>query len=190
MTLNEMQKLVDEYLEVFPDEAKRLARLQQRLEIDEVFNNRNSFQGHGTGAAIVLSPDKTKMLLIYHKLFKGWYQPGGHWDPGDPSPWIVAQREAEEETSVEIAHLIPVVKDKPHIPLDIDSHDVPARPSKNEPPHIHHDIRYVFLAKSEAVKPQESEVDSVQWVPIADPNDPRLANVRSIVQKLHAVNMV
>jgi len=183
MTLNEIQQILDEYLELFPDEAKRLERLQHRLAIDEVFNDRYNFQGHGTGSAIVLSPDRRKVLMIFHNHFQRWLQPGGHWESEEDNPWTVAQREVEEETGVQIATLLPVVAAKSHVPLDIDSHDVTARPHKNEPAHIHHDFRYVFLAKSEELMPQISEVSKAEWVGI-DSSDKRLASIANAVKKL------
>lgn len=168
MTIHELQQIVDEYLRVFPDEAGKLDRLQKRLDIDEIFNNRKSFAGHGTCGALVLSPDKKKLLLINHNFLQRWLQPGGHWDPEDPNPWTVARREAEEETGITGLNLMPLIADKPHVPIDIDSHDIPANDKKREPAHVHHDFRYVFVADSEDLKIHDSEVSDARWIPLVE----------------------
>lgn len=190
MTINELQQIVDEYLMLYPEDAERLSALQERLDIDEIFNNRKSFAGHGTGAAIVLSPDKTKLLLIHHKQLNKWMQPGGHWDPEDPNPWTVARREAEEETGQANLALLPIMNDKPHVPIDIDRHDIPANDKKQEPEHVHHDFRYLFVAQDELLTPKEDEVSDVQWVPLEDVprHAPDLERVVSKVQQFLGKN--
>lgn len=182
MSITEIASIIADYLELFPNEQPRVAAVQERLKHDEQFNHRKSFSGHGTGAAIVLSPDKKKLLLIHHKGLNKWLQPGGHWDPEDPDPWTVAARETEEETGV-IARLLPVDPERPHIPIDIDTHFIPASERKQEPEHYHHDFRYVLLASSEAVKPREDEVNEVVWVPL-DSDDERLDYFRPIIAKM------
>lgn len=189
MQISEIQHIIDEYLELFPEELSKLQELQQRLEIDEVFNNRSSFQGHGTGGAIVLSPDRRKILLIHHKSLNKWLQPGGHWDPEDPSPWAVAQREAEEETGVQIARRILIPGVSADVPIDIDSHHIPARKSRNEPAHTHHDFRYAFLAADEVLTIQKAEIYQASWV-LLDADDERLAEVRPSITKLRALKLI
>lgn len=169
MTRQEVQAIVADYLELFPNERDKLRRLTERLQHKEQFNHRKSFSGHGTGGALVLSPDRTKLLFVYHKFLDDLIQPGGHWDPEDPTPWAVAQREAEEETGVVIDKMLPVDPSRPYIPIDIDTHDIKARPAKDEPEHYHHDFRYVFVAKETALKSLESEVSDCVWIPLDDP---------------------
>jgi 8-oxo-dGTP pyrophosphatase MutT (NUDIX family) len=189
MTRAAIQEIVDDYLALFPEEAERLRLIQERLKLDEQFNHRKSFSGHGTGAAVILSPDRTKILLVHHKALDKWLQPGGHWDPEDPNPWTVAEREAEEETGVTMSEALHVDPDKPHIPLDFDTHHIPANPAKGEPEHYHHDFRYTFVAATEDIKPQESEVLDLAWVPVKSEDD-RLVNVWPIVTKLRRFSLV
>ncbi|MGF7228796.1 MAG: NUDIX hydrolase [Candidatus Saccharibacteria bacterium] len=189
MDIAAVQELVNDYLTVFPDEAEELRLLQERLKRDEQFNHRKSFGGHGTGAAIVLSPDHTKVLLIHHKGLGKWMQPGGHWDPEDPNPWTVAQREAEEETGVTMAEALHVDVDRPHIPLDIESHHIPANPAKDEPEHYHHDMRYAFVAKDEKLTPQKAEVLEAVWIPVNSEDD-RLTHIWGCLAKLRQFDFI
>jgi 8-oxo-dGTP pyrophosphatase MutT (NUDIX family) len=189
MTIEAVQEIVADYLSLFPTESEDLRILQERLKLDEQFNHRKSFNGHGTGAAIVLSPDRTKLLMVYHKILDKWVQPGGHWDPEDPNPWAVAQREAEEETGVKIAEALHIDPDRPHIPIDIDIHHIPANDKKEEPAHYHHDFRYAFVAESEATTAEMSEVNDVAWVPLAA-QDSRLIELWDVIAKLRQFNLV
>jgi 8-oxo-dGTP pyrophosphatase MutT (NUDIX family) len=184
-----VQEIVTDYLSVFPDEAEGLRPLQERLQRDEQFNHRKSFDGHGTGAAIIISPDHKKVLMVNHKILGKWFQPGGHWDPEDPNPWTVAQREAEEETGVEIAKAVHIDMDRPHIPLEINTHWIPENPKKNEPAHYHYDFRYAFVAVSEVVTLQETEVTDIAWIDI-DSEDPRLLEVWACLAKLRQFKLI
>lgn len=50
------------------------------------------------------------------------------------------------------------------LPIDIDSHRIPARPERGEPEHWHHDIRYVVRAeKGAAIRPDLQEVHGAEW---------------------------
>jgi 8-oxo-dGTP pyrophosphatase MutT (NUDIX family) len=165
-----MDDIVSGYIKRFPAEAGRLAQLIEQVDGGEKLNDRRNFNGHVTGSGIVLSPDRQKVLLIYHKLFDRWQQPGGHWETDDePDPLEAAKREVEEETSIQVAVYLPLDADHPLVPLDIDSHAVPARPQKDELVHIHHDFRYVFIAASEELHHQEAEVSAAAWFPLDAP---------------------
>jgi 8-oxo-dGTP pyrophosphatase MutT (NUDIX family) len=175
------------YLEIFPEDESRLKRLQQQVKAYEELNERRNFHGHVTGSGIVLSPDKKRVLLIHHKLFNVWQQPGGHWEAGEATPLAAAKREAIEETGVEIKEVLSVDPRQPLVPLDIDTHLVPARPEKNEPAHHHHDIRYVFVAANDNVTPQESEVNKVAWFTL---DDPATARVQRCIDRLKRFGFV
>lgn len=177
-----LQEILDRYLEIYPEEAGDFSVLQEQLAAGETMNDRRNFHGHVTGSGIVLSPDRTKILLIHHKGFNRWQQPGGHWESDEEAnPQVAAQRESEEETSVEIAEYVPIDTGNPIVPLDIDSHQVAARPHKDEPDHVHHDWRYVFIAAGEELHHQAEEVNAAKWF---DLDAPETEFVRTIIRKL------
>ena len=71
--------------------------------------------------------------------------------------------EALEETKVQGLVLHPWHQGG-DLPLVIDSHDVPGKASRNEPPHVHHDFQYLFVADAEApLVAQEDEVHAARW---------------------------
>ena len=180
--------IVSAYIKLFPDERAKLALLVEQIAAEDVLNNRRNFSGHITGSAIVLSPDKKKVLLIHHKQFNRWMQPGGHWESDEEAnPLEAAKREVVEETGVALAENVPVDPTQPLLPLIIDSHLVTARPERDEPAHFHHDFRYVFIAKSETLKHQAAEVNAAAWF---DLDAPETDNIRSAITKLQQRKLI
>ncbi len=165
--MNSVRVILDRYLELHPGEKDRLSVLLKQMEAGEDITTRKNFTGHVTGSGLVLSPDRKKILLVYHKFLQIWMQAGGHMDPGDISPYETAVREVQEETGAE--GIAPLSADKPPIPVDIDVHHIPANPAKHEPEHWHFDFRYVFIAATEELRNEDKSIAKVEWVPLDDP---------------------
>lgn len=176
-----LDEIVSSYIQHHPDERDDLAQLVLQIANEDDLNNRKTLPGHITGSAIVLSEDRSKILLVHHKFLNRWLQPGGHWDPNEPDPWTAAKREAIEETGVEIAEMLPAEPDDPRIPFAINTHPIPENPAKGEPAHVHHDFRYIFIAANDDLIGQEDEVNDAVFV---DFNDPRSENITDIIEKL------
>lgn len=99
-------------------------------------------------SGIILLPDN-KILMLEHKALGIWVVPGGHYDITDGDLATTAIREALEETGLEGFQLHPWHL-RHNIPLDIDTHPIPARPEKGEAAHQHFDFRYILEAKNPA----------------------------------------
>ena len=182
----ELAPIIDAYLELHPEEADSLELLRSQITAGETLNIRKNFRGHACGSGIVLSPDGTSVLMIHHKIFDRWQQPGGHMEPNEVHPRDSARRESEEEAGVEIAEQLPVAGSL-DIPLDIDTHYIAANPKKNEPEHYHHDFRYVFRAKQLELNHQAAEVHAAEWVPLDDPRTSHLGKVLTKLQRLQLI---
>ncbi|MSP92346.1 MAG: NUDIX domain-containing protein [Myxococcales bacterium] len=112
--------------------------------------------GHFTASAFIVAPDGSRLLLIWHGKLLRWLQPGGHVEPGDVDVHAAARREVEEETGLHSADLAPEGR-----LLDLDIHRIPAR--RAEPDHLHYDVRYVFQARTLAVR-AASDAQAARWV--------------------------
>lgn len=145
---------------------EHLSLLRWQMAQGHRLDRRETLPGHITTSALVLSPDHAKILVIDHITIGRWLQPGGHYEPS-AFFHLSAQREAEEETGVTDLKLHPWHRDE-DLPFVIDSHDVPGKPARNEPPHIHHDLQYLFLADpTRPLTAQLEEVHAAQWQDIA-----------------------
>jgi 8-oxo-dGTP pyrophosphatase MutT (NUDIX family) len=183
MTSEGLHALLEGYFKVFPDDKSGLELLSDQVADGEQLNTRKNFRGHITGAGIVLSPDRTKVLLIHHNFLNLWLQPGGHWDPDEADPLEAAKREVAEETGVSIARYLPVDKQNPLMPIQIDTHAIPTNPDKHEPAHYHHDFRYVFEAANESLVHQPEEVGAARWFPL---NAPEAANISEALSRVRS----
>ena len=132
--------------------------------------------GHLTASAFVLTPARSRVLLVHHAKLGIWVQPGGHLEPEDESAEAAARREVEEEAGLTGLASLGL--------LDVDVHDIPAR--GDEPAHLHHDLRFGFVAPSSAVTIGDG-VTEARWVSLNDlgglPVDP---GVRRAAAKLRS----
>ena len=142
--------------------SEHLALLRWQMQQGHRLDLRETRPGHRTTSAIVLSPDHAQILVIDHATIGRWLQPGGHYEPS-AFFYLSAQREAEEETGIAGLRLHPWHRDE-DLPFCIDSHDVPGKRSRNEDPHVHHDLQYLFIANpGEPLLAQLDEVHAAQW---------------------------
>jgi 8-oxo-dGTP pyrophosphatase MutT (NUDIX family) len=144
---------------------EHLSLLRWQMAEGHALDRRDTFPGHLTTSAFVLSPDHAQILLIDHVVIGRWLQPGGHWEDAERFH-LSAAREAVEETGVQGLTLHPWHAGD-DVPFTIDSHDVPGKPARGEPAHIHHDLQYLFLADPERpLVAQLEEVHAATWKPI------------------------
>lgn len=121
--------------------------------------------GHITTSAFVIDVLAGKVLLIHHKLYDKWLQPGGHYE-GLVALWLSALREVTEETGAKFVELHNWTMNR-NCPFDIDTHSIAAQPKKGEGDHFHHDFVYLVEGDSaEPLVPQEEEVFGAKWEPL------------------------
>lgn len=146
-----------------PHETHMAVRLRRFLEVAQhPFERELAGQapehGHVTGSAWVVNPEFTKCVLLYHAKLAKWVQPGGHCD-GDSDVLNVAQREATEETGLDVIAL-------PDGIFDVDIHEIPEY--WNTPAHLHFDVRYLFTADPAQRIISNHESRGVRWVALEE----------------------
>lgn len=177
--------LLKAYLARYPGEAARLVQLRAQLaqgNADVLL--RSTMLGHITTSMVVFDPETRKVLLIAHGTYKDWMPPGGHYEL-DLSLWLSAAREVLEETSVVVAPLDWYGAGSAALPIDIDTHPIPANAKKGEGDHFHHDFTFVATASSDVpLVPQLAEVNAVDWVLVDELRNSPLERVRRLGAKL------
>ncbi len=106
--------------------------------------------GHVTASGLVLSPDRNRVLLVYHERLERWLQPGGHIELGDTMLAAAARREVREETGLD------VLLDVPRL-VGVDVHEIPA--AHGEPVHLHHDFMFCFTAADTTITGGDSRAE-------------------------------
>ncbi len=154
------RSLLAKHVAVDALEQQHLRRMHELVAVSGDPYARSHFRpGHFTASSFVVSPDRQRVLLIFHRKLKRWLQPGGHIDPIDADPLAAAKREVTEETGIET---MTVAGDGL---LDVDVHPIPAH--GDEPAHEHFDLRFCFIAR-ESDATGSDEVDGLQWLPISE----------------------
>ncbi|HLI45177.1 MAG TPA: NUDIX domain-containing protein [Acidimicrobiales bacterium] len=116
---------------------------------------------HLTGSAIVLDPQRRRVLLRWHERQGAWLHVGGHGDPGEDDPLAVALREAEEETG--LADLRPL-RPAGGLARPVHLAVVAVKARHLEPAHEHADVRYALVTATPERARAESASAPVRWV--------------------------
>lgn len=120
---------------------------------------RTCVPGHVTASAWILSHDERHCLLTHHRKLDRWLQLGGHVD-GEGRVHRAALREAQEESGmVDFELLAPGGR---FAPLDLDVHPIPAR--KDEPEHLHWDVRFLLRAQEDQPLVVSAESKALRWI--------------------------
>ena len=86
------------------EETDKRIMLKYLKDFDDVLTRQNEY-GHFTSSAFILNKERTKLLMIYHKIYNSWAWTGGHSD-GDNDLLYVAMKEAKEETGINVEFLL------------------------------------------------------------------------------------
>lgn len=127
-------------------------------------NNQDAFErtnlvGHFTSSAIIVNPERTKVLFIHHNIYNSWGWVGGHND-GDTDFLKVSIKEAKEETGV--VNIKPYNEDI----IGIDSIYVynHIKNGKYVSDHIHMNVTYLLVAsEQETLIIKADENSGVKW---------------------------
>ena len=145
------------------EEVERKIMLKYINDFDDVLTRENEY-GHFTSSAFVLNRERTKILMIYHKIYNSWAWVGGHSD-GDNDLLYVAMKEAKEETG--IVNVSPICKDIYSLELiNVNGHE---KRGKYVGSHVHLNVTYLLEAdEGEEIHIKEDENSGVKWVPIEE----------------------
>ena len=144
-------------------------RQDQVLILDFLRKNPDAFYrtnllAHMTASAWVVNPQRSKVLMVYHRLYDSWSWAGGHAD-GEEDLLAVALREVRGETGVQ--RLRPVTEDIYSLEvLTVDGHE---KHGQYVPSHLHLNVTYLLEAEEDQpLRICEAENSGVAWFSLAD----------------------
>ncbi len=120
---------------------------------------RSCVPGHLTASAVVLSHDRTRVLLTLHPRVGRWLQLGGHCEESDVGLAAAALREATEESGIADLKIDPE-------PLHLDVHPITCSLGS---PTRHFDVRFLLHAPADATPVRSSESVDLAWWPVHAP---------------------
>lgn len=119
---------------------------------------------HFTASGIVFNKEKTKVLLIYHKIYDSWGWMGGHMD-NDYDFKYVALKEIREESGLT---RVDFLMNEP-VSIEILPVWMHRKNGSVISSHQHFNVSFAFVAdESETLNVNHEETNGVKWVNISE----------------------
>lgn len=145
------------------EEQDKRVMLKYLDTFDDVLTRENVF-GHFTASSWVVNRDRTKVLMIYHNIYKSWAWTGGHAD-GESDLLATAVRELKEETGVQNVKVL----DEDIFSLEIVRVDGHVKRGRYVSSHVHLNLSYLLeVDENEPLRIKDDENSGVKWVNIED----------------------
>lgn len=123
---------------------------------------RESEIAHMTASSIIVSPDRRRTLMAFHRIYDSWAWTGGHAD-GESDFEAVARREAQEETGISGLRRLGRGIASVEI-LPVWAHVKRGRAVGS---HLHLNVSYLFEADEKLpLRVREDENSAVGWIEI------------------------
>ena len=160
-------KQIQEYKPYNEQEEKDKEIFLKYLTSFDNYLLRENEYGHFCAASFVLNKQRTKVIMIFHNIYKSWGWVGGHAD-GDSDLLKVAIKEAKEESGLK--NIKPISKEIFTLDtLPVQGH---FKHGKYVPAHVHLVAAYLLEAdEKEKLHIKEDENSGVEWINIKEMSD-------------------
>ena len=140
-------------------EQQDKAQMLDYIETHDRVLWRDDPTAHITVSAWTVNEDRTKTLMVYHKIYDSWSWIGGHAD-GDDDLKAVALRELQEETGIRYV----IAADDGIISLEILPVSGHIKRDVYVSSHLHLNVTYLFVADdTQALTINDVENTGVRW---------------------------
>ena len=166
--LPEWARVIEEFQ---PKDGREAVEREEMLRLiardgDAILLRGNAY-AHMTTSSIIVSPDRKKTLMAYHKIYNSWAWTGGHAD-GESDFEAIARREAQEETGITGLRLISGGPASVEI-LPVWAH---IKRGAHVGSHLHLNVSYLFEADDTLpLRVAQDENSAVGWIEVDKLNE-------------------
>ena len=187
-----MGKTIEMLKRYVPCDEQEESDVKMIIKAEEIFGNiltRDNEFCHLTASAFVINKEHTKVLCIFHNIYKSWGWVGGHAD-GDDDMLYVAEKETREETALKN---FKVLVDGP-ISVEILPVKGHVKRGKYISAHSHLNVTYLFEAdEKEPICNHEEENSNIGWLTfdelINKADEPHMLPIyKKIIEKVKKLN--
>ncbi len=142
-----------------------------------------------TASILAVTQESPKrILLVHHKKYDLWIQPGGHMEKFE-NPVEAVVRETKEETGIDVGFLLGKIKKidelASFLPIPDFFLEEKIAPHGQDPAHVHLDLLYQVEIPYQEVKRAEKESHDIGWfTPVEALRLPMYKNTRVIIQRI------
>lgn len=145
------------------EETDKKIILSYYEQFEDIFYRENPF-AHFSASCWAINHDRTKILMVYHKIYDSWSWTGGHAD-GDTDLLHVAIKELQEETGI----INYKVLDEDIFSLEILGVDGHVKKGKYISSHVHLNLTYLIeVDDDDVLMINEEENTGVKWIDTED----------------------
>ena len=136
----------------------------KKVILDYLANNpgaffRSDLIAHMTASSWIVNAERTKVVMVYHRIYDSWSWTGGHAD-GEEDLLAVALRECREETGLQNVRAV----DENIFSLEVLTVDGHEKRGEYVPSHLHLNVTYLLEAdEREKLCVREEENSGVSW---------------------------
>ena len=160
--ISNLKEQIEKYEPYNEQEKSDKEIMLKSLEIFDDMLTRENKICHFTASNWIVNKERTKVLMIYHNIYKSWSWVGGHAD-GYADLLSVALKEAQEETGLKN---FKVLSDE-IFAIKIATVSSHIKRGKFVSDHLHFDCCYLLEAdENEEVHIKEDENSGVKWIEI------------------------
>ena len=154
-----LRQLVEAYVPYNEQEERDRELILEQIDSGRDILTRNNKNAHITVSGWVVSPDRKKVLMAYHNIYRSWAWLGGHAD-GDEDVRRVIKKEIQEESGLTEVKFLSDELFSLEI-LTVDGHE---KRGEYVSSHLHLNVTYLLEAEEgEGLHIKEDENSGVAW---------------------------